>query len=115
MASSNKDNIIFESNARYNKSNVILDLTKDKLLFKKRRFLSADYRITDRFDLDDILFDKECVCISQDKELLTIHLNYAEVQLLFQSVDAARQLKDAIIDLVEVRVKKDKDNKKKDK
>ena len=55
MASSNKDNIIFESNARYNKSNVILDLTKDKLLFKKRRFLSSDYRITDRFDLDDII------------------------------------------------------------
>ena len=31
------------------------------------------------------------------------------------NIDAARQLKDAIIDLVEVRVKKDKDNKKKDK
>ena len=114
MGNTTKENIIFESNAKYNNKNVLLELNKDNLLFKKKKFFSNDYKIIEKLVLKDIIIDKECISVSQDKELITIHLNYAVVELLFNSVDAARQLKDAIIDILteDIKVKK---KKKKDK
>ena len=114
MSSSNTNNYIFESSARYNKSNVLLELTKEELIFKKKRLFSSELKVVDKFLLSDIIIDKDCVSISQDKELLIIHLTYANVELLFNSIDAARQLKDAIVDILCNKDNK-KSSKKKDK
>ena len=114
MGNTTKENIIFESNAKYNNKNVLLELNKDNLLFKKKKLFSNDYKIIEKLVLKDIIIDNDCISVSQDKELITIHLNYAVVELLFNSMDVARQLKDAIIDILTGNIKV-KNSKKKDK
>ena len=112
MSSSNGDKILFESSARYEKSNVLLELTSDHLFMKKKKFFSKELKTIEEYLLKDIKKDGDCISISQDKELLIIHFEKSNLELLFNSIDAARQLKNAIIDILFSKYKK---SKKKDK